>query len=184
MPLLLAAMPSFRATCEDEVQDFGSDPGAPGERLGYLDAGDAVRHAVGLLAVGDTADVKHCWRWSTRCIGRVTLTFESWRQPGTWRTSRTRWTGSRSLVMRTVGCPDHFWSGETSTVQLNLPKQSPPIPPSMTAWPRSRTSHKNGPSRRQQLRTRRPCLRRARRGLLVRLCSWLLPLWRMPCAAT
>jgi hypothetical protein len=55
MPLMLAACPSF-APVWAEIEDENLDEGSPAGRLGYLDAGDFVRHIVALKLSGQTAE--------------------------------------------------------------------------------------------------------------------------------
>jgi hypothetical protein len=51
--LLVQACPSSAAVWIDSDNE---DAGAPGGRLGYLDAGDFVRHLVSLRLAGDTSE--------------------------------------------------------------------------------------------------------------------------------
>jgi hypothetical protein len=57
MPLVLAAVPSFREKWDQEVREYWMDEESPGGRLGYMDAGEVVRHAVDLLTTGQRAEV-------------------------------------------------------------------------------------------------------------------------------
>ena len=52
MPLLLEACHSFREAWEREVQEENLDEDSPTGRLGYLDAGDFIRHLVQLRLDG------------------------------------------------------------------------------------------------------------------------------------
>jgi hypothetical protein len=58
MPLVLAAMPSFRLLWDREVEVDNADNDSPGGRLGYLDAAALAKHAVELLAVGESDEVE------------------------------------------------------------------------------------------------------------------------------
>lgn len=58
MPLVLAAMPSFQRTWEQEVREAWADEDPPTGRLDYLDASAATRHAVARLARGKRAEVQ------------------------------------------------------------------------------------------------------------------------------
>jgi hypothetical protein len=56
MPLLLSACPSFRPVWEGEVEGENLDEGSPAGRLGYLDAGEFIRHLVSLRVSNKTEE--------------------------------------------------------------------------------------------------------------------------------
>jgi hypothetical protein len=55
MPMLLVACPSFQATWE-AIEEENLDDESPTGRLGYIDAGDFIRHLVHLFEQGTTAE--------------------------------------------------------------------------------------------------------------------------------
>jgi len=57
MPLLLVACPSFKAEWEAVVEDDNLDENSPAGRLGYVDAGDFIRHLVGLVLDGQVGEL-------------------------------------------------------------------------------------------------------------------------------
>ena len=55
MPLLLDACPSFAERWRESEQEHLDDE-SPGGRLHYMDAGDFIRHLVGLRLANDTSE--------------------------------------------------------------------------------------------------------------------------------